>query len=228
MTPPAKAKAPLRNTSAVPRTRKISFEPKNDAPSESALPIAAEPSTPIHIPAQIAMTTPKGPATLRKTLLLKSARKTWHETRSPQSPVENAIEDGSIQVRRKSRGSPGHSPKTAPPVVSSSDDESEADANDDNESPIEQSLVAVSRHWLKLHLAIITNADSSLPVPRSGLATSLWVMSRRRISQNRSPLPPLRRTMLKKTHSRKKKKRKRTRARMPLKLKSLLLFQIPQ
>ncbi|WVR03397.1 hypothetical protein IAU60_000388 [Kwoniella sp. DSM 27419] len=59
---------------------------------------AKEPSTPV--PANIAMSTPKGPATLRKALLLRSARKVWQQTRD--TGVEEAIENGTVETRRKS------------------------------------------------------------------------------------------------------------------------------
>lgn len=148
MAPQAKAKTPLPHTSAVPRTRIANVE-------IPATPQAAGRMTPNHIPVQIAMTTPKGPSTLRKALLLKSARKTWHETRSPQSPVDNAIEDGSVQVRRKSRGSPGaasaRSPSKSPkPYVPSESSGSEEEADEEgqvtlaNESPSPSQSAVVS------------------------------------------------------------------------------------
>jgi hypothetical protein len=79
------------------------------------------------------MTTPKGPATLRKALLLKSARKIWQEARSPQSPVEEAIEDGNIQVRRKSRG-PSSSPR---PVVTRDIDQDSDSSEEEVDTPEE-------------------------------------------------------------------------------------------
>ncbi|WWD06077.1 hypothetical protein V865_004162 [Kwoniella europaea PYCC6329] len=141
MTPQQTRKAPLRNTSAVPRTRKMAatenIEAKQiddkstsqvskDSPAPATppktprsvpLPTAGDtpynpPATPSSqkvsstpVPARVALSTPKGPATLRKALLLRSARKVWQESRA--SGVEGAIEAGNIETRRKST-----SPKT--------------------------------------------------------------------------------------------------------------------
>ncbi|WVW81504.1 hypothetical protein I302_103498 [Kwoniella bestiolae CBS 10118] len=136
ITPQQTRKAPLRNTSAVPRTRKTaaveqvrpthvgdkSTSPvSKDSPAPASppktprsvpLPVASDTpynppttsasqkanSTPV--PARVALSTPKGPATLRKALLLRSARKVWQESRA--SGVEGAIEAGTIETRRKS------------------------------------------------------------------------------------------------------------------------------
>ena len=84
MTPQQKQKAPLRNTSAVPRTRKMQTAP----------------STPPKIHASLALTTPRGSSSLRKSLLVHSARQTWKDTQSPG--IEGAIENGDVQIRRRS------------------------------------------------------------------------------------------------------------------------------
>ncbi|WWC97303.1 hypothetical protein V866_004182 [Kwoniella sp. B9012] len=141
MTPQQIRKAPLRNTSAVPRTRKMAgTEPieakqvndkatspvSKDSPTPAtppktprSVPLPTTGDTPYNppvtpsskgvtstpVPARVALSTPKGPATLRKALLLRSARKVWQESRA--SGVEGAIEAGNIETRRKST-----SPKT--------------------------------------------------------------------------------------------------------------------
>ncbi|OCF59896.1 hypothetical protein L486_02569 [Kwoniella mangroviensis CBS 10435] len=141
ITPQQTRKAPLRNTSAVPRTKRMAAtentEPKQiddkstspvskDAPAPATppktprsvpLPTTGDtpynpPATPSYqkvsstpVPARVALSTPKGPATLRKALLLRSARKVWQESRA--SGVEGAIEAGNVETRRKST-----SPKT--------------------------------------------------------------------------------------------------------------------
>ncbi|WVQ94019.1 hypothetical protein IAU59_001097 [Kwoniella sp. CBS 9459] len=138
MTPQQTRKAPLRNTSAVPRTRKVANPNSTSASEEVApehqverasevdttpatppksprsvpLPAAMDtpynpPATPASqkmsatpVPARVALSTPKGPATLRKALLLRSARKVWQE--SNEAGVEGAIQKGNVETRRKS------------------------------------------------------------------------------------------------------------------------------
>ncbi|WVQ76390.1 hypothetical protein IAR50_006056 [Cryptococcus sp. DSM 104548] len=133
MTPQPKGKAPMRNTSAVPRTRTL----PTDKPLDSSTPPPSSPhksprklpTTPLPVPAHVALSTPKGPATLRKALLLRSARKVWHETHA--TGIDGAMQDGHIEVRRKStsprdgsrRKSMSTSPKEAPPRSDSSSDE---------------------------------------------------------------------------------------------------------
>lgn len=126
MTPQQSGKAPLRNISAVPRTRRqpaISIEQpiaiENVAPvSPRSIPLPGpsstpytKPETPVAITAKVALATPRGPNSLRKALLVKSARKVWETNRSPG--VDGAVESGDIQVRRKSK-SPSQSPRRTP------------------------------------------------------------------------------------------------------------------
>ena len=83
------------------------------------------PSTPsktARVTAQVALTTPRGSGSLRKSLLLKSARKAWKVTQSPG--VEGAIENGNVQIRRKSLSPKVVSP--VPPEDSASEEEEEA------------------------------------------------------------------------------------------------------
>lgn len=92
--------------------------------SVQATPVApSTPPKPARMTAQVALTTPRGSGSLRKSLLLKSARKAWKETQSPG--LEGAIENGNVQVRRKSL-----SPKVVSPVPldeSASEDEEEVE-----------------------------------------------------------------------------------------------------
>lgn len=144
MTPPQTRKAAPRNTSAVPRTRKMAKPPVAKV-SEIIVPTieVPPPETPRSIPLpppagtpyevvtprvtpQVVLSTPRGPVSLHKALLLRSARKAWEESRSPG--VEGAIEVGDIEVRRKSlspkRGSPKKS-LTPMPVEEEADHEDE-------------------------------------------------------------------------------------------------------
>ena len=120
MTPQRTRKAPLRNTSAVPRTRKTAAAREAIEKEEEAMTTAASdvtPKTPRSIPLpssaktpydspvarvspEIVLSTPRGPVSLHKALLLHSARKVWRENRSVG--VDGAIEVGDVEVRRKS------------------------------------------------------------------------------------------------------------------------------
>jgi hypothetical protein len=87
MTPQVNRKAEPRNTSAVPRTRLLQVE-------------ATTPLQPPRITAQVALATPRGPVSMHKALLLRSARKVWETTRS--EGLEGVIESGNVEVKRKS------------------------------------------------------------------------------------------------------------------------------
>ena len=140
MTPQQTRKAPPRNTSVVPRTRKLFApavkQPTNEeeegqaqngndpepavvpgTPRSISLPPASD--TPYEAPksrvtAQVALSTPRGPASLRKALLLRSARKIWEQSRS--LGLEGAIEAGDIEVRRKSLSPKARTPKKDPSI----------------------------------------------------------------------------------------------------------------
>ncbi|WWC85540.1 uncharacterized protein L201_000404 [Kwoniella dendrophila CBS 6074] len=174
MTPQQTRRAPLRNTSAVARTRnqantkllKELSQAEQKAPSTSPvskdsptpatppktprsvpLPTASDtpynpPTTPAAqkvnntpVPARVALSTPKGPATLRKALLLRSARKVWQESRA--AGVEGAIEAGSVETRRKStspRDRAGR--KSITPAPAHDEDEEMSDEEDVQEEQI--------------------------------------------------------------------------------------------
>ncbi|WRT63602.1 uncharacterized protein IL334_000525 [Kwoniella shivajii] len=84
-----------------PKTpRSVPLPMPADTPYNPPSTPSAEKASSTPIPARVAMSTPKGPATLRKALLLRSARKVWQESRA--SGVEGAIESGDVEIRRKS------------------------------------------------------------------------------------------------------------------------------
>jgi hypothetical protein len=72
----------------------------NVAGPQSTSAEAQAPSTPLRVSAQVALSTPRGPVTLHKALLLRSARKAWEATRT--GGVDDAIEDGAVEIKRKS------------------------------------------------------------------------------------------------------------------------------
>lgn len=81
-------------------------------PRSVPLPLSAE--TPYESPGpratpQIVRSTPRGPVSLHKALLVRSARKAWEVNRSPG--VEGAIEAGDVEVRRKSLSPKNRTPK---------------------------------------------------------------------------------------------------------------------
>jgi hypothetical protein len=174
MTPQQKRKAPIRNTSAVPRTRKLAStsaapitqeaEAEVDGtasprtPRSVPLPLSAEtpygsvenspvatvqtprsvplPSTnktPYVVSAQVAMSTPKGPVSLHKALLLRSARKAWQSNQA--QGVDGAIQSGSVTTKRKSLSPSTKSRKSlsAAPVVEEPEEEDEEDEEEDGE-----------------------------------------------------------------------------------------------
>ncbi|ORY31915.1 hypothetical protein BCR39DRAFT_597802 [Naematelia encephala] len=146
MTPQQRRKLAPRNTSAVPRTRQLpptmgaraelqSQEPSAQTGPNEALPVPSPSSgSPApRVTATVALSTPRGPASLRKSLLLRSARKVWETNRSPG--VEGAIESGAVQVRRKSL-SPriGKGRKSSSPAQDTiSEDEADEDTAQQNE-----------------------------------------------------------------------------------------------
>ncbi|KAE8543058.1 hypothetical protein D1P53_000545 [Cryptococcus gattii VGV] len=154
LTPQQKAKAPLRNTSAVPRTRKLPApEITEDSANGSALDKSTPPPpspqenpqslsiTPVPVPAHVALSTPKGPATLRKALLLRSARKVWHETHA--TGVDGAIQDGFVETTRRKSTSPrsgrkSSSPQEINPQEAVVDNDVEMDADTEPEPPINE------------------------------------------------------------------------------------------
>ena len=133
MTPQQTRKAPLRNTSVVPRTRKTivareanegedraRIAAASDATSKTpcSIPLPSSAKTPYDSPIarvspEIVLSTPRGPVSLHKALLLHSARKVWRENRSVG--VDGAIEVGDVEVRRKSLSPRGKSPKSMTP-----------------------------------------------------------------------------------------------------------------
>jgi hypothetical protein len=172
MTPQQKRKAPIRNTSAVPRTRKLAStssapvtqetEAEVDGtasprtPRSVPLPLAAEtpygsvensPVAPVQTPrsvplppanktpyvvsAQVAMSTPKGPVSLHKALLLRSARKAWQSNQA--QGVDGAIQSGSVITKRKSLSPSTKSRKSlsAATVVEQPEEEDEEDEGED-------------------------------------------------------------------------------------------------
>lgn len=176
MTPQQKRKAPLRNTSAVPRIRKeLAVDTRNDSPSHAdptqadeespktprsvplpsggetpyssqtttpaqkqstprSVPLPPVSNTPYNVPAQVAMSTPRGPLSLHKALLLRSARKAWQSSQA--QGIEGAIQNGDVSTRRKSlspktrdsRKSLTPMPETAP---AAEEDDEEVDESDE-------------------------------------------------------------------------------------------------
>lgn len=193
MTPQQTRKAPIRNTSAVPRTRKLDFAPSiqvsqqaenepvnNEVPLPSpqtphampaektilpqaitprSIPLPPVSDTPYHapVPRTLALSTPRGPVTLHKALLVKSARKAWEVSRT-QAGVEGAIQTGSIETRRKSWSPKSGGRKSVPvePVPAADDhdddDEDESEGSEEGEAvddeQQEQQLTEGELQWV--------------------------------------------------------------------------------
>jgi len=136
MTPQQKRKAPIPHTDAAPRTRIAApvfteaKEPhKTDGTTNESVGQPSPASS--RVPVTVALSTPRGPGSLRKSLLLKSARQIWKETQSPG--LEGAIENGSVQTRRKSLSPRVGTPsKAAPPPESASESEEEEEVQHEN------------------------------------------------------------------------------------------------
>lgn len=170
MTPQQKRKAPMRNTSAVPRTRQlhtvpvttqrqeeagassphtprsVPLPPTADTPYGSvenspvpvktprSVPLPPADNTPYQVTAQVAMSTPKGPFSLHKALLLRSARKAWQSSQAQN--VEGAIVNGDITTKRKSLSPKAQARRSlSTPVEEEQEvsDEEEEDEDDDKE-----------------------------------------------------------------------------------------------
>jgi len=122
-------------------------EPPPTSPRAAPVPLpeplpAPAPATPRAvpqvIPARVAYSTPRGSDSLRKSLLLRSARKVWEAERLKS--VDGSIEAGHIEVRRRKSsfgvgGTPRKSLPLPPPELSSSEDEDddEEEEEDDDE-----------------------------------------------------------------------------------------------
>jgi hypothetical protein len=170
MTPQQRGKAPIRNTSAVPRTRKLQFKtaapvtasaidgtaspqtprsvplpPMTDTPYASAestpAPVAKTPrsvplppadNTPYKVTAQVAMSTPKGPVSLHKALLLRSARKAWQSSQAQN--VDGAIVNGDVTTKRKSLSPKAQARKSLTPMPVPEEEDEVSEEEDDDES----------------------------------------------------------------------------------------------
>lgn len=179
MTPQQKRKAPIRNTSAVPRTRKLSppkiadkessqnvdtaqtgidspktprsvplpqggetpYSSQNATPAQTeatprSVPLPPVSNTPYHVSAQVAMSTPRGPLTLHKALLLRSARKAWQSSQA--QGIEGAIQNGSVSVKRKSLSPQTRDSRKSLTPAPVDDEEEEEELQDESESDEEE------------------------------------------------------------------------------------------
>ncbi|RXK37645.1 hypothetical protein M231_05057 [Tremella mesenterica] len=129
-TPQPSRKLTPRNTSAVPRTRTFLPIPTlSPAPPPQAMARQL-------VPAQVALSTPRGSSSLRKSLLLRSARRVWEENLSPG--LEGAIQSGDVEIKRKSLSPKWTGKKSLTPRPSlGSDDDSESD-EDQGDNQIQQ------------------------------------------------------------------------------------------
>jgi len=131
MTPQQKRKAPIPHTDVAPRTRVTA--PNFSAQKESAKPVEASAESSqlsaSRVPGTVALSTPRGPGSLRKSLLLKSARQIWKETQSPG--LEGAIENGSVQTRRKSLSPRVGTPSKTAAAADSSSESSEEEFDEE-------------------------------------------------------------------------------------------------
>ena len=92
--------------------------------------------TPPRVPSKVAMSTPPGPMTLHKALLLRSARKAWVESRP--NDVDNAVADGNIELGRRKSKSPSKEDregkrKSLTPRKSAPQPESESSGSEEDE-----------------------------------------------------------------------------------------------
>lgn len=172
MTPQQKRKAPMRNTSAVPRTRvmqndsasrgeihrqeeangsasphtprSVPLPPTADTPYGSvestpvpdvktprSVPLPPADTTPYQVTAQVAMSTPRGPVSLHKALLLRSARKAWQSSQAQN--VEGAIVNGDITIKRKSLSPKAQARRSLSHAPLEEDEESEEEEDEDED-----------------------------------------------------------------------------------------------
>lgn len=115
--------SPPKNVHRTPRS--IPLPPSSETPYQAA------PTPEPKITARVALATPKGSSSLRKSLLLHSARKVWETSRS--TGVEGAIESGEVEVRRKSLSPKVGTPKRVPMPVDEEEEEVEEDGEAEEE-----------------------------------------------------------------------------------------------
>jgi hypothetical protein len=143
-TTPAQNRPQELDGTASPHTpRSVPLPPTADTPYGSvestpaktprSVPLPPADNTPYQVTAQVAMSTPKGPFSLHKALLLRSARKAWQSSQAQN--VEGAIVNGDITTKRKSLSPKGQARKslTPAPVEEESEEEEEEDEDEDQE-----------------------------------------------------------------------------------------------
>jgi hypothetical protein len=145
MTPQQRRKAPIPHTDVAPRTR-ISAPVLSSADHpERPVEAASEPAqASARVPGTVALSTPRGPGSLRKSLLLKSARKIWKDTQSPG--LEGAIENGSVQTRRKSLSPRVGTPSKIGPAPASSSESSEEEFDEEFDQVMGQEMADAFYH----------------------------------------------------------------------------------
>lgn len=176
MTPQLKSKVQIRNTSAVPRTRKLQFslpgegenedraaqfddateDPRPTATSSPApLPLASDtssllPMTPVRLPvpaisAQLAYSIPRGPVSLRKSVVIRNGWRAELDSK-PKQDIDTEIAKGHIETRRRrsssglSSGRKSLSPKMPVATAESSSESSESDDDKENTPTSQASL----------------------------------------------------------------------------------------
>lgn len=147
---------------------------------------ARAPETPSKVPSKVAMASPRGAYSMHKALLVRSARKAWQETRSPS--IEDAIEDGMVQTRRKSsspRASPrGRSTEANELLMDGQEGADEAYAVDAQEQTEQQNdFEAADAHREGDSDGDSFEADLSLDFVSPSARTRTWHAESSRVSQ---------------------------------------------
>ena len=149
MTPQQTSKVPLRNTSAVPRTRKTSPPATKIVTTETSPTTnpAQKLQTPVKVSAKVALSTSRTNGSLRKALLVRSARKAWIDTRSPG--VDGAIEAGEVEINRKSASPRSAEKRVTPMPTTQSDDEEDEEQGQSEEEDAEQQNTVKELQWVQ-------------------------------------------------------------------------------
>lgn len=109
--------------------------PAPSAKTPRSVPLPPTDNTPYKITAQVAMSTPKGPVSLHKALLLRSARKAWQSSQA--QGVDGAIVNGDVTTKRKSLSPKAQARKSLTPMPVPEEEEVSEEEEDEEEGELQ-------------------------------------------------------------------------------------------
>lgn len=109
--------------------------PAPSAKTPRSVPLPPTDNTPYKVTAQVAMSTPKGPVSLHKALLLRSARKAWQSSQA--QGVDGAIVNGDVTTKRKSLSPKAQARKSLTPMPVPEVEEVSEEEEDEEEGELQ-------------------------------------------------------------------------------------------